>query len=328
MTTTFRLASCLASIAALASIASAQQVVINFDGMQGAVNLGGPNTPVPAQFLVNTQFLAQGVRFDSGGGGIGIGSGSNSPSAPNVAVATAPGPVSNFTIQTVTATFECNGSPAVVDTVSITLTNSSSQSGLKAYGLAGNFLGATQGGASQTLTVTYPGQIHSVVITQGPMAFDDFTFSPAPSCAPHVFCTAGTTSNGCVPSIGWTGTPSASSTSGFTIRVNALEGLKTGLIFYGIDNSGFAPAPWSSGSSFMCIKQPVQRTAVQNSGGTLNGCDGVLTLDWNAYRATHPSAIGSPFAAGQHVFAQGWFRDPPSPKGTMLSNALEFGVGQ
>src|SRR5262249_23669411 len=32
------------------------------------------------------------------------------------------------------------------------------------------------GGAAATLTVTFPGQIHSVRINQGPMAFDDFTF--------------------------------------------------------------------------------------------------------------------------------------------------------
>jgi hypothetical protein len=109
--------------------------------------------------------------------------------------------------------------------------------------------------------------------------------------------------------------------------VSAVEGLKTGLVYYGIDNSNFAPAPWSTGSSFMCVKAPVQRTPAQNSGGTTGACNGVLTLDWNAYRAAHPSALGSPFAVGQHVFAQGWFRDPPSPKGTVLSNALDFGVG-
>jgi hypothetical protein len=77
----------------------------------------------------------------------------------------------------------------------------------------------------------------------------------------------------------------------------------------------------------LCVKHPFQRTGAQNSGGTFNACDGALTLDWNAYRATHVASLGSPFAAGQHVFAQGWFRDPPSPKATMLSNALEFGVG-
>jgi hypothetical protein len=131
-----------------------------------------------------------------------------------------------------------------------------------------------------------------------------------------------------VPSISGSGTPSATAGSGFTIAASSVEGQKQGVLFYGVDNSGFTPPPWSLGSSsFLCVKAPVQRTLVQSSGGTSNACDGTLSLDWNAYIAANPSALGSPFAAGQHVFAQGWFRDPPSPKTTMLTNALMFQVG-
>lgn len=65
---------------------------------------------------------------------------------------------------------------AVVDYVSITLTNTSSLSTLSAYDNSGTFLGSTRGRAGETLTVTFPGQIYSVRIDQGPMAFDDFTF--------------------------------------------------------------------------------------------------------------------------------------------------------
>ena len=138
------------------------------------------------------------------------------------------------------------------------------------------------------------------------------------------FCTAGTTSNGCLPAISASGTPSASATSGFDIAVAAVEGQKQGLIFYGLDNTGFTPLPWGTSSSFLCVKSPTQRTPAQATGGTLNACDGALALDWNAFVATTPGALGAPFAAGRHVYAQGWFRDPPSPKTTMLSDALEF----
>jgi hypothetical protein len=144
--------------------------------------------------------------------------------------------------------------------------------------------------------------------------------------APTVYCTAGTTSHGCVPSISGTGTPSASAGSGFTIAASSVEGQKQAILFYGIDNSGFAPLPWGTTSSFLCVKPPTQRTFAQNSGGTFNQCDGTLSLDWNAYIAANPSALGNPFAAVQHVFAQGWFRDPPSPKTTMLTDALKFEV--
>jgi Tol biopolymer transport system component len=143
---------------------------------------------------------------------------------------------------------------------------------------------------------------------------------------PSVFCTAGTTTNGCVASISGTGTPSASSGAGFTIAVASVEGQKQGILFYGVDNSGFAPLPWGTSSSFLCVKQPTQRTPPQNSGGALNACNGAFALDWNAFIAANPSALGQPFTAGQHVFAQAWFRDPPSPKTTHLSNALEFVV--
>jgi hypothetical protein len=139
------------------------------------------------------------------------------------------------------------------------------------------------------------------------------------------YCTAGTTTNGCIPSISGSGTPSASAGSGFTIDIAAVEGQKTGLIFYGI--TGAQANPWSGTStSFLCVKQPTQRTATQLTGGTTSICDGTMSLDWNLYLATHPTALGQPFAGGETVWAQGWFRDPPAPKTTNLSDGLQFVV--
>jgi len=142
---------------------------------------------------------------------------------------------------------------------------------------------------------------------------------------PVVYCTAGTTTSGCVPSISGTGAASATATSGFSIDVAAVEGQKQGLIFYGIDNTGFTPLPW--GASFFCVKAPTQRSFPQSSGGANGMCDGALSLDWNAYQATTPGALGQPFSIGQKVYAQAWFRDPPSAKTTAFSDALEFTVG-
>jgi hypothetical protein len=141
------------------------------------------------------------------------------------------------------------------------------------------------------------------------------------------YCTAGTTSNGCLASIGGAGTPSVSSGSGYTLSVISVEGQQQGLIFYGINNSGFTASVWGGGSSYLCVKAPMQRMGVLYSGGTSGACDGAFALDFNAYLAAHPSALGQPFAPGRHVFAQGWFRDPPSASTTNLSNALEFLVG-
>jgi hypothetical protein len=74
----------------------------------------------------------------------------------------------------------------------------------------------------------------------------------------------------------------------------------------------------------MCVNAPMQRTPLQYAGGYLNTCGGRLALDWNAYMATHPTALGNPRFAGEVIDAQVWFRDPPAPRGSNLSAAVEF----
>jgi hypothetical protein len=140
---------------------------------------------------------------------------------------------------------------------------------------------------------------------------------------PVVYCTAGTSSHGCVPSIGSVGTPSVAAASGFTISVSALEGQRSGILFYGVN--GPQASPWAAGStSFLCVKAPVQRMSVQTSGGTAGACDGAIGQDWLAFVAANPGCLGAPFASGDVVHAQGWYRDPAAPKTTNLTDALEF----
>lgn len=146
-----------------------------------------------------------------------------------------------------------------------------------------------------------------------------------PPTGPVNYCTAGTTTNNCTPTMSGTGTPSATSGSGFTLAANNMEGLKQAILFYGI--TGQAAAPWGGSTSFLCVKSPTQRMGAQTASGTVNLCDGVVSIDWNAYIAGNPTALGNPFSAGQVVNAQGWFRDPPSPKTTNLTDGLEFTVG-
>jgi Tol biopolymer transport system component len=139
------------------------------------------------------------------------------------------------------------------------------------------------------------------------------------------YCSAGTTTNGCLASIAASGTPSASAGSGFTLSVAQMEGQKNALLFYGVN--GRANAPWGvGGTSYLCVAPPNQRTPAQISSGTAGACNGAIALDWNAYVAANPGALGAPFAAGALVQAQAWFRDPPAPKSTNLSNAIEFVV--
>jgi subtilisin-like proprotein convertase family protein len=147
------------------------------------------------------------------------------------------------------------------------------------------------------------------------------------AAAPIAYCTSGTTSNGCIATISADTQPSASFAHACHIAVTGVETQKNGVIFYGIDNSAFAPLPWSPQStSFLCIKPPYQRTGAQDSAGDpLAGpCEGSLHLDWNAFQLSNAGVLGSPFTAGQDAFVQSWFRDPPAPKTTSLSNALQL----
>lgn len=107
------------------------------------------------------------------------------------------------------------------------------------------------------------------------------------------------------------------------VEIDDVEGQRNGIVFYGLDNSGFTPLPWGPGStSFFCVKSPTQRTLLLTSGGTNGLCNGQLAFDWNAYRASTPGALGAPFSGGETLYLQGWFRDPGAPRNTNLSNAL------
>lgn len=136
------------------------------------------------------------------------------------------------------------------------------------------------------------------------------------------YCTAGTSVHGCVASIAGVGTPSTTTGSGFDIVVSSVPGQRYGTIFY-----GFYPAnvPWAPNSpSYRCVSFPIQRMGNLPTHGSVSQCNGDLTIDFNAWYAANPGALGAPFIAGQVFYAQGWYRDPAAPKQTNLSNGLRF----
>lgn len=141
---------------------------------------------------------------------------------------------------------------------------------------------------------------------------------------PVVYCTAGTTANGCSASIYASDNPDVAHSNTCQIAVANVEGLKVGIVFYGL--AAFVQ-PWcqlTPGSSFLCVKSPTVRTGVQSSGGTFGSCNGSLALDWNAFHSANPGALGAPWSAGERAYLQAWFRDPASCKTTSLSNAVEL----
>ncbi len=140
---------------------------------------------------------------------------------------------------------------------------------------------------------------------------------------PLSYCTAGTSTNGCAPTMEFDGSPSLSKSNGFRLDVSNLDGQRQTLLFYGV--GGRRAEPWAAGStSYLCVRAPIQRVLSASSGGAAGACDGAVSVDWLDYIANNPAAVGAPFAAGVAVNAQAWYRDPPAPRSTNLSDALEF----
>jgi hypothetical protein len=103
----------------------------------------------------------------------------------------------------------------------------------------------------------------------------------------------------------------------YDVVVTNVNSFKSGLIFFGYGAAN--NAPFQGGT--LCMTTPVQRTPLQDSGGTgINDCSGSLSLRINA--------PGDPrFDEGDLVRFQGWFRDPASLSTTGLSDAILVAIG-
>jgi len=144
---------------------------------------------------------------------------------------------------------------------------------------------------------------------------------------PTPYCTAGVSSNSCAALIGANGQPNVTNTAGCVITVSGVSANKQGVIFYGVDNTGFTPSVWAGGlsSSYLCVKAPFQRLgAPQNSGGTSGQCNGVYVTNWDAFQIANPTALGNPWLTGDKAYLQSWYRDPLAVNASNLSNALQL----
>lgn len=145
-----------------------------------------------------------------------------------------------------------------------------------------------------------------------------------PHDVPLVYCTSGTSTNGCVPTLSATGNPSLTSPQACLLRTDSVAGQCNGMFLYGLVSDPVGLPLCSGGASRMCVKAPLQRTPNQPSGGTLGSCDGAFVLDWGAWEAAHPAALGRPWVLGEKLYVQCWYRDPLACKSSQLSEALEL----
>lgn len=133
---------------------------------------------------------------------------------------------------------------------------------------------------------------------------------------PTTYCQAKQTSIGCVPAIGWSGSPSLSGPDDFHVAAGLVLGGQFGTFFWG---AAAADTPFAGGT--LCVLPPLVRTPVQNAGGTL--CGGALD-----YHFSQATMAGNGLGPGDQVFGQFWFRDPgfPPPENVGLSDGLQFPI--
>ena len=137
---------------------------------------------------------------------------------------------------------------------------------------------------------------------------------------PQVYCTAKLNSLGCLPSVAFSGTPSASSHQAFLVQGQQIVSHKSGLLLYSLSS---AFTPFQGGT--LCLGSS-SRTATQNSGGSAGtNCSGTFSYDFNALIRTHQNPLLAP---GATVSAQWYYRDAADAQGftTGLSDALRFAI--
>jgi len=142
--------------------------------------------------------------------------------------------------------------------------------------------------------------------------------------APTTYCTAKTTSNGCVPQIGYSGVPSASAGRDFYITAENVINNRTGLLRYSL--LGPAATPFKGG--FSCIANPAGRAGKQESGGhalPAYDCSGGFVVDFNEFIA---AGINPMLMANTQVWSQWWFRDSgyAAPNNFGFTGGLAFTI--
>ncbi|MBM3991227.1 MAG: DNRLRE domain-containing protein [Planctomycetes bacterium] len=135
------------------------------------------------------------------------------------------------------------------------------------------------------------------------------------------YCAARATGNGCLPDLGWSGTPSASSASGFVVSLTQAPALRATSLVYTL--AGPASTPFLGGT--LCLATPLTRSAVQVTAGSgPAGCGASASLDFNARIA---AGLDARLVAGAVVHAQWHLRDPLNPAGSFAaSDALRFAL--
>lgn len=128
-------------------------------------------------------------------------------------------------------------------------------------------------------------------------------------------------SGACRPWITWTGTPSATLGSGFTVRVQGERNRQVGRLIYGYQSASSPTLP------YLLIGPPLRRLPLERTRGSLTGidCTGHLEADFNTWisQGSDPGLV-----PGVTIYAQFWSTDSgfASPYDYNLSDAIDFTI--
>lgn len=131
-------------------------------------------------------------------------------------------------------------------------------------------------------------------------------------------CLAKLNSQGCLPLLSWSGTPTRTGPDDFLVRVDQLVSNQFGLFLWG---TGAAQIPFQGGS--LCVAAPIRRTPPVSSGGNPGpaDCSGSQTFHFSQVLMAQGL-----LAPGTPVVGQFWTRDTQHPDGTGvgLSGSIQF----
>jgi hypothetical protein len=143
-------------------------------------------------------------------------------------------------------------------------------------------------------------------------------YSGEATCGVVVYCTAKVNSQGCLPAMSWSGSPTLTGPDDFVVHATSVLNNKAGVLLY-----GHQPASFPLFGGTFCIGSPFLRSGLLLSGGNPppDDCSGKFSLAFG-----HAFMQTSGWSAGTRVVVQIWSRDPAHPDGTAinLTDALDF----
>ena len=165
----------------------------------------------------------------------------------------------------------------------------------------------------------------------GPAAFGLRGLEFLEPAGPSIYCTAKPSSCGTTPTISGPAASTSQSLAGpgsFDVTVGLVpSGFNPSILIY--STGGALATPINGPYGYLCIKPGTGffrvLPPVQPSAGS--GCDSTYVFDFGNYLATQmPDPFLKQPSLPRLVELQAWYRDPPSPNGANLSNAMTISV--